>query len=46
MGFLNDLFKSNTKTINNDTKKLVDCVVKVDKGTHGVFVSIMNDLEA
>lgn len=45
MGLLNDLFKSNSQAMDTNTKKLVDCVTKVDDGTHGVFVSIMNDLE-
>lgn len=46
MGLLNDLFKSNTQTMNDGSKRLVDSVVKVDDGTHGEFVSIMHDLEA
>jgi len=41
MGFLDNLFTSKT---NNNEKRLVDCVEKIENSEYGVFVNIMNDL--
>lgn len=41
MGFLDNLFSSGTKSLNE--KRLIECVDKIDK-QDSVFVNVMNDL--
>ena len=44
MGLLNNLFTSDDKGINKNTKRLIDLVEKIDDPEKGAFANIMNDL--